>query len=144
MEELTKTRRYLFLLGGALMVIGAGTYVLMWNRQIVSWIFLLGAILFATIQLLQAYTGSSITIKRLKRIMGMADLFFILAGLLMVDNAYGVLRPMFTHVVDYLTYVYNKWVILLLIAALLEMYTMHRISSELEKGKSINPKKHKS
>ena len=52
----------------------------------------------------------------------------------MVDNAYGLLRPMFTHVVDYLAYVYNKWVVILLIAALLEIYTMHRISSELEKG----------
>lgn len=134
MKELTKTQRYLFLLGGTLMVIGSGTYVLMWNQQIVSWVFLSGAVLFAMIQLLQVYTGPSIVIRRLKRIMGLADILFIVAGLLMVDNAYGLLRPMFTHVVDYLTYVYNKWVVILLIAALLEIYTMHRISSELEKG----------
>ena len=134
MKELTKTQRYLFLLGGTLMVIGSGTYVLMWNQQIVSWVFLSGAILFAMIQLLQVYTGPSIVIRRLKRIMGLADILFIVAGLLMVDNAYGLLRPMFTHVVDYLAYVYNKWVVILLIAALLEIYTMHRISSELEKG----------
>nr|WP_314754986.1 hypothetical protein [uncultured Prevotella sp.] len=134
MKELTKTQRYLFLLGGTLMVIGSGTYVLMWNQQIVSWVFLSGAVLFAMIQLLQVYTGPSIVIRRLKRIMGLADILFIVAGLLMVDNAYGLLRPMFTHVVDYLAYVYNKWVVILLIAALLEIYTMHRISSELEKG----------
>lgn len=134
MKELTKTQRYLFLLGGTLMVIGSGTYVLMWNQQIVSWVFLSGAVLFAMIQLLQVYTGPSIVIRRLKRIMGLADILFIVAGLLMVDNAYGLLRPMFTHVVDYLAYVYNKWVVILLIAALLEIYTMHRIFSELEKG----------
>lgn len=134
MKELTKTQRYLFLLGGTLMVIGSGTYVLMWNQQIVSWVFLSGAVLFAMIQFLQVYTGPSIVIRRLKRIMGLADILFIVAGLLMVDNAYGLLRPMFTHVVDYLAYVYNKWVVILLIAALLEIYTMHRISSELEKG----------
>ncbi len=134
MKELTKTQRYLFLLGGTLMVIGSGTYVLMWNQQIVSWVFLSGAVLFAMIQLLQVYTGPSIVIRRLKRIMGLADILFIVAGLLMVDNAYGLLRPMFTHIVDYLAYVYNKWVVILLIAALLEIYTMHRISSELEKG----------
>ena len=116
------------------MVIGSGTYVLMWNQQIVSWVFLSGAVLFAMIQLLQVYTGPSIVIRRLKRIMGLADILFIVAGLLMVDNAYGLLRPMFTHVVDYLAYVYNKWVVILLIAALLEIYTMPRISSELEKG----------
>ena len=45
MKELTKTQRYLFLLGGTLMVIGSGTYVLMWNQQIVSWVFLSGAVL---------------------------------------------------------------------------------------------------
>ena len=29
--------------------------------------------------------------------------------------------------------VFNKWVLLLLVAAVLEIYTMHRISSELDK-----------
>ena len=76
MKELTKTQRYLFLLGGTLMVIGSGTYVLMWNQQIVSWVFLSGAVLFAMIQLLQVYTGPSIVIRRLKRIMGLADILF--------------------------------------------------------------------
>jgi hypothetical protein len=33
----------------------------------------------------------------------------------------------------YLQYVYNKWVITLLIAAILQLYTTHRISHELEK-----------
>ncbi|HEY9542885.1 hypothetical protein [Prevotella sp.] len=133
MKELTKIQRWLFIIGGALMVLGAGLYVFMWNQPIVCWVFLLGAVLFASMQIAQAYMGNSLVIKRLKNIMTLADLFFIIAGLLMVDNAYGLLRPMFHDITSYLTYVYNKWVVLLLIAAILEIYTMHRISSELEK-----------
>lgn len=33
----------------------------------------------------------------------------------------------------YVTYVHNNWVLLLLVAAMLEIYTTHRISSELAK-----------
>ena len=121
------------------MVVGAGTYVFMWHQQVFGWIFLLGAFLFSTVQFMQTYSGASMTVKCLKRIMNLANLLFVLAGLLMVDNAFGVLRPLFSDVTDYLNYVYNKWVLLLLIAALLELYTTHRISSEL--GKDQKAKK---
>ncbi|WP_025882213.1 hypothetical protein [Segatella baroniae] len=139
MKELTLIQRIVFLVGGALMVVGAGTYVFMWHQQVFGWIFLLGAFLFSTVQFMQTYSGASMTVKRLKRIMNLANLLFVLAGLLMVDNAFGVLRPLFSDVTDYLNYVYNKWVLLLLIAALLELYTTHRISSEL--GKDQKAKK---
>jgi len=33
----------------------------------------------------------------------------------------------------YIEYVYNKWVIVLLVAAILQLYSMHRIGHELEK-----------
>ena len=33
----------------------------------------------------------------------------------------------------YFNLIYNKWVMLLLAAAILEMYSMHRIASELKK-----------
>jgi len=35
--------------------------------------------------------------------------------------------------ITYIEYVYNKWVIVLLIAAMLQLYSMHRLGSELEK-----------
>ena len=139
MKELTLIQRIVFLVGGALMVVGAGTYVFMWHQQVFGWIFLLGAFLFSTVQFMQTYSGASMMVKRLKRIMNLANLLFVLAGLLMVDNAFGVLRPLFSDVTDYLNYVYNKWVLLLLIAALLELSTPHRISSEL--GKDQKAKK---
>ena len=56
----------------------------------------------------------------------------------MIDSAYQFLLPLFggrggTGYMDYIQYVYNKWVLLLLIAALLEIYTTHRIGNELKK-----------
>ena len=38
----------------------------------------------------------------------------------------------------YLTYVYNKWVLLLIIASILEIYTTHRIDSELRREETNN------
>ena len=55
----------------------------------------------------------------------------------MIDKVYGVFRPMFDNFESYVSILYNKWVIVLLIAAVLEMYTMHRIEHELN-----NEKKH--
>ena len=51
----------------------------------------------------------------------------------MADSAYGFFRPMFDNITDYIEIVYNKWVVLLLVAALLEVYTTHRINNELSK-----------
>jgi TRAP-type C4-dicarboxylate transport system permease small subunit len=77
-------------------------------------------------------------IRRLRRIMIFADILFILAGLLMVENAYNFLLPFFqNHITNglnaYIIYIMGKWVVLLLVAAILEVYTTHRISHELEK-----------
>jgi hypothetical protein len=89
-------------------------------------------------QILQAYNGDSFVIRRLRRIMIFADILFILAGLLMVENAYNFLLPFFqNHITNglnaYIIYIMGKWVVLLLVAAILEVYTTHRISHELEK-----------
>jgi hypothetical protein len=53
----------------------------------------------------------------------------------MVDTAYMFFRPLFDSSIAYVDYLYNKWVVLLLIAALLEIYTMHRIDHEMKKDK---------
>ena len=130
MKQLNTLQSALFLTGGILMVIGAGCFVFMFAQQIVCWIYLLGALLFAA---MQAYEGHNPTIKRLKKIMTFADIFFVLAGLLMVDSANMWLRDSFSDPVTYFNLIYNKWVMLLLAAAILEMYSMHRIASELKK-----------
>lgn len=133
MKQLNTLQSALFLTGGILMVIGAGCFVFMFAQQIVCWIYLLGALLFAAMQVNQAYEGQNPTIKRLKKIMTFADIFFVLAGLFMVDCANMWLRDSFSDPVTYFNLIYNKWVMLLLAAAILEMYSMHRIASELKK-----------
>lgn len=133
MKQLNRTQSAIFLLGGALMVIGAGSFSMMWHQPIFCWVFLVGALLFAAMQTTQAYEGGDITLRRLKRVQGLAGLMFVLAGMLMADNAYGFFRPLFANMVDYCNYVFNKWVALLLIAVVLEVYSVHRIDRKLSK-----------
>lgn len=135
MRQLTKAQAALFLLGGVMMVVGVGCFVFMWQQPVVCWIFLVGALLFSLMQATQIYEGKNFVIRRLKRMMGLANLAFVLSGILMVDNVYHFFQPLFPDPYSYVQYVYNKWVVLLLIAAILEVYTTHRISSELKKEK---------
>ena len=81
-------------------------------------------------QMYQRYEGSNFTIRRLRRMMVLSDVLFLVAALFMFANMNNILGLSY---ITYIEYVYNKWVIVLLIAALLQLYSMHRISSELEK-----------
>ena len=133
MKQLSRTQNIIFLVGGVLMVVGAGCFAFMWQQEVMCWIYLAGAVMFATMQMMQTYEGNNITVRRLKKIMTTADIFFVLSGILMVDNAYRFMQQVFTNYVAKFQYVFNKWVLLLLVAAVLEIYTMHRISAELSK-----------
>ena len=133
MKQLSRTHNIIFLVGGVLMVVGAGCFAFMWQQEVMCWIYLAGAVMFATMQMMQTYEGNNITVRRLKKIRTTADIFFVLSGILMVDNAYRFMQQVFTNYVAYFQYVFNKWVLLLLVAAVLEIYTMHRISAELSK-----------
>lgn len=137
MKQLSKLQSALFLIGGLMMVIGAGCFAFGFVypklMMVTCWIFLLGTVLFSVIQAMQIYEGNNIVIKRLKKIQVFADIFFVLAGISMVDTVYGFFRSLFENYETYITYFYNKWVVLLLVAAILELYTTHRISHELRK-----------
>ena len=119
------------------MVMGVGCCVFGIFTNIMSLVFLAGTIMFASTQALQRYEGKSIVIRRLRRIMLIADVLFVVAGLLMAEHAWHVLYPYMANSLDgytsYMRYIHNNWVVVLLIAAVLEMYTMHRISHELAK-----------
>jgi len=128
MRPLSKLQSYILLLGGVLMVVGSGAYVI--AQQWGAGVFALGAIMFASMQMRQSYEGSDFTIRRLRRIQLCSDMLFLLAALLMIANESNFLG------LDYLTYiqyVHNNWVILLLVAAVLQLYSGHRIANELEK-----------
>lgn len=141
MNPLNRFQSFLFLLGGLLMVAGVGCYVFQFQMKVVCWVCLGGALLFAMMQIQQRYDGDSFVIRRLRRMMLLADVLFVVAGLLMVETQYGYLRPLFPDLTTYIQYIYNKWIIALLVAAILEIYTVHRISSELSKENFNKDKK---
>lgn len=137
MKQLNKLQTIVFLAGAVLMVVGAGVYVFSaWAAA--SVVFAAGAIAFASMQMMQTYDGNSMTVRRLRRIMDIGDVFFILSAVLMLENSFQFLLPLFLKYFEngyyhYVTYIHNNWVVLLLMAAIIEIYTTHRISSELKK-----------
>lgn len=128
MRQLNRLQTAIFLTGATLMVIGAGASLLSW--AVAPYLYALGALGFAPMQMLQRYEGQNFTIRRLRRMMLLSDFLFLLAAVLMFAG-----QSNFLHLdhITYLQYVYNKWVIVLLIAAILQLYSTHRISSELER-----------
>jgi hypothetical protein len=128
MKQLNKVQTAIFLLGALLMVIGAGTTILAWDYA--PYVFCVGALGFAPMQMLQRYEGSNFVIRRLRRIQLLSDVFFLISGLLMIASKGNIFGLSY---VTYMDYVYNKWVITLLIAAILQLYSTHRIGHELEK-----------
>ena len=138
MKQLNKIQAAIFILGGVLMVIGAACFAfgfMIYPKMVLytSWLFLLGTVSFSVMQAMQLYEGPSQVIHRLKRIQTVADIFFVLSGISMVDTVYAFARNWFSNYETYITYFYNKWVVFLLVAALIELYTTHRISHELKK-----------
>ena len=128
MRPLSKIQNIIFLVGGLLMVIGAGSSLLAW--RFAPYVFAVGAVCFSAMQMLQRYEGTNFTIRRLRRMMLLSDVLFLVSALLMFasqGNVFGI-----SHI-TYLQYIYNKWVITLLIAAILQLYSSHRIGQELEK-----------
>ncbi|MDD6552495.1 MAG: hypothetical protein PUF37_02755 [Prevotellaceae bacterium] len=142
---MNKFQSILFIIGGIMMVIGAGAFcfgfILPSLLKVACWIYLIGSLPFAIFQAMQELPVNNLVVRRLKRIQLMADIFFVLAGISMVDTAYGFFRDLFANYETYLTYFYNKWVLLLLIAAVLELYTIHRIEHEERKEEKQIAKK---
>ena len=110
---MSKTETVLFLVGGLLMVVGAGCFAFMWQRSIACWVFMVGAVLFTVMQAMQTYSGQSLVIRRLKRIQALAGIFFIIAAILMVDADRHFLLPSLRARPDtstiLLIYIINGW-----------------------------------
>ena len=139
MRQLSRRESLALFIGACLMVVGAGLYV--FGEQLVApWIFTPGTLLFAAMQIRQRYEGTDITLRRLRRIMLTGACFFVVSALFMIENSYHFVYPVFLkYGIDgynaYLVYVHNNWVVALLVAAVLQLYSTHRISSELNKTK---------
>lgn len=128
MKPLSKVQNIIFLVGGLLMVVGAGTSLLAWVGA--PYVYAIGAVCFGSMQMQQRYDGNNFTIRRLRRMMLLSDVLFLVAAVFMFANKGNFLGLSY---VNYLQYVYNKWVIVLLIAAILQLYSSHRIEHELRK-----------
>ena len=132
MRPLSRTQTIVMLIGGILMAVGAGCCAFLWHQEIFSWVFLIGTIAFVSMQWQQRYDGDNMTIRRLRKIMIASGIFFLRAGLSLVDTHYHFLAR-FMSWQTYITYFYNKWVMLILAGAFLQLYSSHRISNELQK-----------
>jgi hypothetical protein len=128
MRQLSKFEGLALLLGGLLMGVGAGANVLFCSWA--PYVFAPGSLLFVAMQLRQRYEGKDFTIRRLRRIQIISDFLFLVAGLLMLANQKNFLG---LDQLSYIRYVHNNWVVVLLVAAVLQLYTSHRIANELEK-----------
>ena len=128
MKQLSKVQNIIFLLGGLLMVIGAGTSLLAWSFA--PYLYAVGALCFASMQMLQRYDGRNVNIRRLRRFVLLSDVLFLLSALLMYA---GNGNPFKFDQITYVQYIGNNWVVALLIGALLQLYTTYRIGKELEK-----------
>ncbi len=128
MRQLSKLETVLLLLGGLLMVIGSGASIFL--QSWAPYVFAPGALLFAAMQMRQTYEGTNFTIRRLRRIMIISDVLFLFAALMMFANQANFLGLDF---LLYIKYVHNNWIVILLVAAILQLYTSHRIANELEK-----------
>ena len=64
------------------MVIGAGLYAFLLIQPIACWLMLAGAVAFSLMQSRQRYLGTSLSIRRLRKIMSLAGWGFILCRIL--------------------------------------------------------------
>lgn len=82
------------------------------------YLYLIGAIMFAYVQVMSGYEGKNIIFRRLRRQQIIGATLLVVAGVMMI------------------LWKRNEWVVCLTIAAVLEMYTVFRIPQEEEKEKN--------
>ncbi|MBO5059274.1 MAG: hypothetical protein J6C05_02015 [Prevotella sp.] len=128
MRQLNKTENVIFIVGAIMMVAGCVANIL--RFAVAPYIYSVGAVAYAVMQIRQSYDGANITVRRLRRIMILSDFLLLFTGVMMfADRSYDFMG---LDLLVWLQYVHNNWVITLLIAALMQLYTIYRISSELE------------
>lgn len=102
-------------IGAVLLFVGLAIKITNW--VFAPYIYLVGAILFAYVQVMDSYDGNNIIIKRLRRQQILGASILVLTGVIML---------LFRH---------NEWIASLTIASILELYTAFRIPQEMGKEK---------
>ena len=129
MRQLNKIENTILLFGAVMMVIGSGAN--MFAEPWGPYVFGMGTVGYVLMQLKQKYEGSNVAIKRLRRMVIISDVCLLLAAVMMFANMDNLFR---LDAVTYIKYVHNNWVVVLLVAAMLQLYTSHRISKEILKN----------
>ncbi len=128
MKALSRLQSIVFAAGALLML--AGAIMGMMAPQVAPWIFAIGALAYTAMQLQQRYQGDNITIRRLSRIMLLSDVLLIgVAAMMFADYR----NPFQLEYLTWLRYIHNNWVVVLLLAAIIQLYTVYRIDAELRK-----------
>ncbi len=127
MKQLNNIQNILFQVGGILLVAGAILPMVPALSSHASMVFAIGALLFGSMQMLQRYEGNNFVIKRLRRQQLLGAILLMVTACLMIMKRYqlGPLRA-------------DEWKIVLIVAAILELYTAFRIPYELEKEEKKN------
>ncbi|MCI7017725.1 MAG: hypothetical protein MR923_11655 [Prevotella sp.] len=128
MRELNKTESAILVIGAVMMVIGSGANI--FAQSWAPYVFAMGTIGFVLMQLKQKYDGDNVAIKRLRRMVIISDVCLLLAAVMMFANMDNLFR---LDAITYIKYVHNNWVVVLMVAAMLQLYTSHRISKEMLK-----------
>ena len=129
MRQLNKIENTILLFGAVMMVIGSGANI--FAQPWAPYVFGMGTVGYVLLQLKQKYEGSNVAIKRLRRMVIISDVCLLLAAVMMFANMDNLFR---LDAVTYIKYVHNNWVVVLLVAAMLQLYTSHRISKEILKN----------
>lgn len=117
-------RTALYSLGGILLVIGA--VLPLFAPGAAPFVFAAGAIPFSLTQLSENYEGSTLTLRRLRRQQMLGAVILLVTAALMFTQLYGI--PPFRG---------SEWKITLMIATVLELYTILRIDHEEKKRTNI-------
>lgn len=122
MKELNRWQNTLFAAGAVLLLLGFVQRLFGILAEYSCWVIVVGAVLYASMQMLQSYDGDNFVAKRLRRQQIFSDfLFLLMAGLMvMQDNGWG---PEWTKG--------NAWIIPFAIATLLQLYTAFRLPKVL-------------
>lgn len=120
MKELTPLQNACFRIGAVLMLIGAAIYIM--YPVVGMYVFGIGTLMFALMQVKTEYMGRNITLIRLRRQQMLACCCFLLTLVMMSMQQFhwGPFRR-------------QEWVVALTIGCVLELYTSFRIPQELKK-----------
>ena len=110
---MNKAYQLIQVVGAVLLRVGAMLQITRWELS--PYLYTIGAVLFAYVQVMSRYEGKNLIIRRLRRQQILGAVLLVFTGVLMFVTKH------------------NEWVLSLTIAAILELYTAYRIPSELEK-----------